>query len=151
MVDPWLPSKISVDKSDIKIGRRAENKEYDAILICVGHDKFKEQGFEEIKKIAAQDAVIFDIKNVYPDQPGLLRFIGTIMLSTAFKLFAFIKKESLFLLIIIVTATFLEMLGAAIFFQFISIISSDSTNISPLIYWAFNLIGLTIQISPSAS
>jgi UDP-N-acetyl-D-glucosamine/UDP-N-acetyl-D-galactosamine dehydrogenase len=60
--DPWVDKDESVYEYDIKpIDCPVEGK-YDAILLAVAHDEFKELSLEQIKSFGKDDHVLYDIK-----------------------------------------------------------------------------------------
>ena len=73
IVDPWLSSSISIEGEELSIIDTPRKSAYDAILICVNHDAFKELGFEFVERAAAKNAVVFDLKNTFPEQSNILR------------------------------------------------------------------------------
>ena len=73
IVDPWLSSSINIEGEELSIIDTPRKSAYDAILICVNHDAFKELGFEFVERAAAKNAVVFDLKNTFPEQSNILR------------------------------------------------------------------------------
>ena len=64
--DPWVSKKEANEEfgfSPISILNKAS---YDAIVIAVAHDQFKEMGVDRIKLLAKSDNVIFDLKSIFP-------------------------------------------------------------------------------------
>lgn len=64
--DPWVSKEEANEEfgfSPISILNKAS---YDAIVIAVAHDQFKEMGVERIKLLAKSDNVIFDLKSIFP-------------------------------------------------------------------------------------
>lgn len=58
--DPWVDtgsSELLIDKPD--------EDSYDAIIIAVAHDQFKELGADKIRNLGKEQSVIFDVKNVF--------------------------------------------------------------------------------------
>ena len=65
--DPWVDKK-NVEKSyKFSPINFPKNKEYDAIVIAVAHDLFKEMETKEIKKFLKPDGIIYDLKYVLPE------------------------------------------------------------------------------------
>ena len=58
--DPWLDN----DESELLISEPEENS-YDAIVIAVAHDQFKELGISGIKKLTKDKSAIFDVKHIF--------------------------------------------------------------------------------------
>ena len=60
--DPWVDSNIAENEYKIKMVNEPEVNRYDAIIIAVAHDKFKEIGANRIISFAAKVNVIYDLK-----------------------------------------------------------------------------------------
>ena len=58
--DPWVDPESSELLIDIP-----EESCYDAVIIAVAHDQFKELGTAGIRKFAKKNAVLFDVKHVF--------------------------------------------------------------------------------------
>ncbi len=41
---------------------------YDVLILCVSHDVFKKMGFNKIKAFGKKNAIIFDVKNLFPNK-----------------------------------------------------------------------------------
>ena len=63
--DPWANVEEVYDEYGLSLAPKV-GKNYDAIILAVGHDKFKEINLGEIK--ASSKTVIFDIKSFFPKQ-----------------------------------------------------------------------------------
>lgn len=60
--DPWAANDKAIEEYNIKtIGQPFKDK-YDAIIITVAHDIFKELSIEEIKSFGKENYVLYDIK-----------------------------------------------------------------------------------------
>jgi UDP-N-acetyl-D-glucosamine/UDP-N-acetyl-D-galactosamine dehydrogenase len=60
--DPWVDKKEAVHEYNIKpIDKPVEGK-YDAVLLAVAHDEFKELSLEQIKAFGKDNYVLYDIK-----------------------------------------------------------------------------------------
>jgi UDP-N-acetyl-D-glucosamine/UDP-N-acetyl-D-galactosamine dehydrogenase len=60
--DPWVDKDEAVNEYNIRpIGKPIEGK-YDAILLAVAHDEFKELSLEQIKAFGKDNHVLYDIK-----------------------------------------------------------------------------------------
>jgi UDP-N-acetyl-D-galactosamine dehydrogenase len=60
--DPWVDKEEAVREYNIKpIDQPVEGK-YDAILLAVAHDEFKELSLEQIKAFGKDNHVLYDIK-----------------------------------------------------------------------------------------
>ena len=60
--DPWVDSNIAENEYKIKMVDEPEINRYDAIIIAVAHDKFKEIGANRIVSFATKVNVIYDLK-----------------------------------------------------------------------------------------
>jgi len=58
--DPW----VDTESSDLLIDSPEENC-YDAIIIAVAHDQFRDLGIARIRGFAKEKSVIFDVKHVF--------------------------------------------------------------------------------------
>ena len=62
--DPW-PDRDSIQKKfNIKLEKNIPKLKFDAIVLCVQHDVFKEVRLENLKK---KKSFVFDLKNFYKD------------------------------------------------------------------------------------
>ncbi|MDG2272636.1 MAG: UDP binding domain-containing protein, partial [Halioglobus sp.] len=65
--DPWAdPDSVAVEYGAALLTNPAEDF-YDAVLIAVAHDYFREMGSDGIKRFCKSKAVIYDLKYVLPD------------------------------------------------------------------------------------
>ncbi len=66
--DPWV-DKTSLDNkySDNHIDKLKKN-DYDAVIIAVAHEVFKEIKISEIKSLCKSDHIIYDLKYLFPSQ-----------------------------------------------------------------------------------
>jgi UDP-N-acetyl-D-galactosamine dehydrogenase len=46
---------------------------YDAIVIAVAHDQFREMGIDAIRQLGKPNCVIFDVKHLFPKQSTTAR------------------------------------------------------------------------------
>ena len=53
-----------MDEYGLKSLKSHPNQRFDAIVLCVSHEKFKELDFSTLKN---KNSVIYDIKNFLPD------------------------------------------------------------------------------------
>lgn len=60
--DPWVDKKEAMRQYNIEPINQPEEGKYDAIILAVAHDKFKELKFHKIKAFGKDDHVIYDIK-----------------------------------------------------------------------------------------
>jgi len=60
--DPWVDKEEAVREYNIKPISYPEQGKYDAILLAVAHNEFKELLLEEIKDFGKENCVLYDIK-----------------------------------------------------------------------------------------
>ena len=64
--DPWIDIDEAAQVYGIHPILAPEEGKYDAIILAVAHDEFKAMGVEAIRKLGRTEAVLFDIKHVFP-------------------------------------------------------------------------------------
>ncbi len=62
--DPWADRDSIQKKFNIRLEKNIPNLKFDAIVLCVQHDVFKEVRLENLKK---KKSFVFDLKNFYKD------------------------------------------------------------------------------------
>ena len=60
--DPWVDKDAAMDEYEIKLIEEPVNDKYDAIILAVAHDVFKNLSPEQIKTFGKENHVIYDIK-----------------------------------------------------------------------------------------
>jgi UDP-N-acetyl-D-glucosamine/UDP-N-acetyl-D-galactosamine dehydrogenase len=60
--DPWVDKDEAIREYDIKLIDKPVEGRYDAILLAVAHDEFKELSVEQIKAFGKDNCVLYDIK-----------------------------------------------------------------------------------------
>lgn len=64
--DPWVDKDEAESEYGIMpVGAPAVGK-YDAIILAVAHDEFKEMGVDQIRKLGRENHVLYDIKYLFP-------------------------------------------------------------------------------------
>jgi len=64
--DPWvLHSEVEHEYRITPVNEPAAGK-YDAIILAVAHDQFKDLGVEAIRKFGRRESIIYDIKSILP-------------------------------------------------------------------------------------
>lgn len=66
--DPWADSDEAYANYGVKLIKTLEPKQYDAVIVAVGHKQFKEMAVVELHSLCKKDHVIFDIKHVFPKE-----------------------------------------------------------------------------------
>lgn len=65
--DPWVDSTIAEEEYGIQLTQSVGNgKQYDAIILAVAHDEFREMGVEEIRSFGKPAHLLYDIKYIFP-------------------------------------------------------------------------------------
>ena len=62
--DPWVDIEEAKLEYDLSLVTKLKENHYDAVIIAVAHDQFKELGAKGIRELCKDTAVIFDIKYV---------------------------------------------------------------------------------------
>lgn len=71
--DPWVAREEAMAEYGIGVIDSPSVGTYDAVLITVAHDKFRDMGLETIRSHCKPDHVIFDVKYLFPCNAGLHR------------------------------------------------------------------------------
>jgi UDP-N-acetyl-D-galactosamine dehydrogenase len=64
--DPWADAAEAHHEYGVSLIDAPAPGTYDAIIICVGHDKFKEMGADGIRALGKPGNVLFDVKHILP-------------------------------------------------------------------------------------
>ncbi len=64
--DPWVDKQEAKQEYDVAPIDTPANGQYDAIVIAVAHQQFKQLGAEQIRALGKNNAVVFDIKYILP-------------------------------------------------------------------------------------
>ena len=71
--DPLIKAKDARETYKIELIENPIENYYDAIIIAVAHENFKQMGFAEIKKLCKESYVIYDLKYVLARDESDLR------------------------------------------------------------------------------
>jgi UDP-N-acetyl-D-glucosamine/UDP-N-acetyl-D-galactosamine dehydrogenase len=71
--DPWADSESALEEYGLEVLSEPEKNNYDAVIIAVAHECFKDLGLEKIKSFCKSNHVIFDVKYIYPITEELTR------------------------------------------------------------------------------
>ena len=66
VTDPWCSSDDSKSNYDITLVKELTSGNYDAIIVAVAHDHFKELGAKKIRELGAEKHVLYDLKHILP-------------------------------------------------------------------------------------
>jgi UDP-N-acetyl-D-galactosamine dehydrogenase len=64
--DPWCAPEEAVKEYGVEVMSEAETGKYDAVVIAVGHEQFKQLGSDRIRSFCKDESVLFDLKYVLP-------------------------------------------------------------------------------------
>jgi UDP-N-acetyl-D-glucosamine/UDP-N-acetyl-D-galactosamine dehydrogenase len=64
--DPWADAEEAQHEYGISLIEKPQANTYDAIIICVGHNQFKEMGAAGIRALGKSTHVLYDVKHVLP-------------------------------------------------------------------------------------
>lgn len=71
--DPWVNYLEAKREYSINLCSDLEYKSYDAIIIGVSHNEFKEMGIDKIRKFGKEKSIIYDLKGVFPKEQTNIR------------------------------------------------------------------------------
>ena len=64
--DPWADKAEAQHEYGLELIDAPKAGSYDAIILCVGHDKFRELGADAIRALGKPNNVLFDVKHILP-------------------------------------------------------------------------------------
>jgi UDP-N-acetyl-D-galactosamine dehydrogenase len=64
--DPWVDPDDALREYGLRPVARPKAGAYDAIVLAVGHDRFKSMGVREIRRWAKKTHVLYDVKYLFP-------------------------------------------------------------------------------------
>lgn len=66
--DPWADKAEAQHEYGLDLIDSPQAGAYDAIILCVGHEKFRSMGVEAIRKLGTPNHVLFDVKHILPKE-----------------------------------------------------------------------------------
>ncbi|MBL4794350.1 MAG: Vi polysaccharide biosynthesis UDP-N-acetylglucosamine C-6 dehydrogenase TviB [Pseudomonadales bacterium] len=63
--DPWVKSADAEKEYGITTISELENGKYDAIILAVGHQQFKEMGVDAVRALGKSNCILFDVKYIF--------------------------------------------------------------------------------------
>ena len=63
--DPWVDSRESEHEYGMSMTENLSDRSYDAVIVAVAHDKFKDMGIDAIKKLGKENSVVYDVKYLF--------------------------------------------------------------------------------------
>jgi len=73
IADPWADPRDVAEEYGIDISNEPAMAEYDAVVIAVAHNHFKEMGSAGVRRLLGQNGVLFDVKGIFPIDESDLR------------------------------------------------------------------------------
>jgi UDP-N-acetyl-D-galactosamine dehydrogenase len=64
--DPWIDAAEAEHEYGIRPIKRLRDGAYDAAVLAVGHQKFRDLGVDGVRRLCRKNHVLYDIKYVYP-------------------------------------------------------------------------------------
>ena len=64
--DPWVDVEEAVAEYGIKPVEKLDNNKFDAIILAVAHQQFKQMDISSIRALGKTDSVIYDLKYLFP-------------------------------------------------------------------------------------
>ena len=64
--DPWVDPKVVEEEYGIKPITTLEENKFDAIVLAVAHEQFKQMDIKQIRVLGKPDSVIYDLKYLFP-------------------------------------------------------------------------------------
>jgi UDP-N-acetyl-D-galactosamine dehydrogenase len=64
--DPWVDEDEALHEYGLSLIKKPNDNFYDAVILAVAHDDFKNMGIEKIKQFGKSENIIFDLKHVFP-------------------------------------------------------------------------------------
>ena len=62
--DPWVDSDEAKATYNIDLVKEPTPQNYDAILLCVGHNQFREMGADAIRGLGKDSHILYDVKHI---------------------------------------------------------------------------------------
>jgi UDP-N-acetyl-D-galactosamine dehydrogenase len=63
--DPWVDPEEAEDELGFPLTTELRDRHYDAVIIAVGHDQFRDMGIDRIRKLCKSHSVVFDVKYLF--------------------------------------------------------------------------------------
>ncbi len=68
IVNPWCSDEEAEQEYGLSLTAEHKQNYYDAIVLAVGHNEFKEMGAEQIRALGKEQHVLYDLKYVLPKE-----------------------------------------------------------------------------------
>lgn len=64
--DPYFNAEEAIREYSIKVTETLHEDQYDAVIVCVGHDAFQKMDTGYLRSLGRQNSVLYDVKGIYP-------------------------------------------------------------------------------------
>lgn len=64
--DPWVDPQEALQEYGVTMQQELKDNTYDAVILAVAHDEFRELGLDGVAGFARDPHVVFDVKHVFP-------------------------------------------------------------------------------------
>lgn len=71
--DPWVDKGEAQQEYGVTLIERPQRNSYDAVILAVAHQQFKEMGVEKIKELVKATHIVYDLKYILPKYQTDLR------------------------------------------------------------------------------
>lgn len=71
--DPWVEAEDAIREYGLAPIQKLENNHYDAIVIAVAHDQFKQMAISDFKALGKTQHVLYDLKYILDQQDSSIR------------------------------------------------------------------------------
>ena len=66
VVDPWVDGQAASDEYDIELVDEPAAGTYDGMIVAVPHQEFREMGAKAIRDLGRSEAILYDLKSIFP-------------------------------------------------------------------------------------
>ena len=73
IIDPWCSNEEAKSEFSLEVKDDVEQNTYDAIILAVGHNEFKQMGVKNIKLLCKQKHILYDLKYVLNKEDADIR------------------------------------------------------------------------------
>ncbi len=68
LYDPWVDAAEAKAELGVEMIEKLTHESYDAIILAVPHDQFREMGAEQLRRLGKPKSVFYDIKHILPSE-----------------------------------------------------------------------------------
>jgi UDP-N-acetyl-D-galactosamine dehydrogenase len=66
LFDPRVDAELARQEYGLELVTRPEPDRYDAVILAVAHDEFRELGIAGIRRLGKRNCILYDVKHVLP-------------------------------------------------------------------------------------